>query len=329
MASIPVGSEAVQLSGYLTERALLTNQGTVTIYLDTFPGVTPGSAGIALAPNQSMNSTPGQTLYAVTAGTIANLGILLGADTTLSPNVNATISTPVNVQGGGALLGFGSFNSFTGNETKTFTINGPSDGLTYYGIRLYLALPSAFPTTDKFYWRLQGADGTVLVDGNIIGVATAATAIYQGVYVDVTVPMAANYPLRLQITNLLAGPSSGFAGSQWLVWGVSAAYPAPVSSQIDFLRASGLSLGVGATTIALPPSFTPYYIKWRSATAPTALSISEFALDGTLLVATSSNLFPVFAGSQLYAAHYKGSGLCAILNLTAAAAGTAWFDTAL
>lgn len=126
-----VSSPAVALSQAATGRALIVNQGPDTVYLDGQTSVSDGNHSTRLAPDQSVNWGGGE-LWAVTAaGESASVTVQLGGDTSISPRVH--LSQPVNVQGGAVVL-YSEELTLTPDENRVLTIDGPADGVTYYGV---------------------------------------------------------------------------------------------------------------------------------------------------------------------------------------------------
>ena len=298
MPTYPITDSPSQVSKSLTQSALVQNNGTVNIYLSAYTTVAPGNADMILSPGSAFTWPEGQDLWAATdAGQTALLSVLYNAegsavgsvvvngpvtaeisgpveaDITGPVTVNAGsvfpisgtvgIGAPVNVQGGGNVLGIGSLSS----AAPSVVIPAPSNGLTYYGIRCTFAIraPTGTPTaTYSADITVSTANGATYKTSVInYGGAAKITDPEYSAWSFFTIPMDGSYPITITVN-----VSNSLAQVGYTIYGVSTAFPSantdltlPLQQQAKNGGASIAMPASGTTALFLPPSFNPYEVR--------------------------------------------------------------------
>lgn len=93
----PVSDSATNLSQPAGNASLIVNQGSEPVYLDKGSTVSPNSYSILLAPNQSFNWSGGELWGVCATGAASTVSLMAGANTSVSPITNATLTGPVTV----------------------------------------------------------------------------------------------------------------------------------------------------------------------------------------------------------------------------------------
>jgi hypothetical protein len=154
MPNFPITEVPQRISQSLTQPALLQNIGTETIYLDSVSAVGPNNYGLGLVPRSTVNWPIDRELWAVTdTGVSSSISVLYNAEGAGLSEVSAVVSgtidigTPVQVQGGGAVL-LNTTGSVAPSDAEIVDVFAPANGLTYYGIGVIARVTSKTVSDD-------------------------------------------------------------------------------------------------------------------------------------------------------------------------------------
>lgn len=280
MPSFAIGSSPIQISQFLTQQGLITNDGDVPVYLDVDSSVSPTQYGMRLLPRQSVNWSSG-TLWGVVELGSGLIAVQYGANTSVSPvtsidgPIDAVIQGPVDV----TVLGTVDANItgpvdavVTGSVDATLTgpvdatITGPvtatvsgAVAVTSIGSVVSTNVTNTVDTTVTNQVQTEVTNTVTAEIANIVTVEGDVNAVVTGA-VDATItgPVTVSGTVDADIT----GPVTANISGPVTVAGINA--PVNVQGGGDVLAVQTFTTqtfasGVQTVTVSAPPNGLTYY----------------------------------------------------------------------
>lgn len=239
MPNFEITSTPVRLSQTITNTSLLTNNGASIVFLDASSSVNDLVYGLAMAPRQQVVWPANKELWAVTApNTTSNMAVLYDAEgasaseVSIDGPVDVDLLNPVNVQGGGTeLLSFSG--DVQNNSTNGHSVMAPANGLTYYGLLVFLQYSTGGAADDAISVDVFNHGTGVIPPPTSAVVLNGAShpdqagsfgRVHQTAFI---VPVTDSYPINIDVSKF---GGTGATDYILIVRGISQSLPYPVDA---------------------------------------------------------------------------------------------------
>ena len=245
--NIHVIETVCQIAQQQQQACLITNSGPGTVYLGTASYVTPTGASLTLLPRQSVNWQGGALWGICEPGAYAELMILPGGNTTVSPVTSVEIDQPVSIDGPVEVNGtVGIDGPVTVEGTVTANVAGDVNVTGQVSIDGGVDINGTVPITGEV-----SIDGPINVDGDLNITAMDVTVSTQ---IAGDISLAGTPPINSVIPLFSGNPTIPIVSEDVRTFDVSH------NQIVARIRDNGLGTGHPADSIDVNNYFSIYFV---------------------------------------------------------------------